>query len=92
MLRQEQSKHSSKFSLAVESSAAGWEVRLRLDNVHNELSGQGGDRKQQKPWGRNPGFHLLGLISERWFEEYHPFCCQHSGREDVFLGHLYFHQ
>lgn len=40
-----------------------------LDNVHKELSAQGGDRKQQKPWGRNPGFHLLVLISELWFEE-----------------------
>lgn len=44
-MRQEQSKHSSKFSLAMESSAASWEVRLRLDNEHNELSAQGGDRK-----------------------------------------------
>lgn len=73
----------------------GWEVRLTLDSVHNELSGQGGDRKQQKPWGRNPGFHLLVLISELWFEEYHPICCQQSGRENVvavFLCHLYFHQ
>lgn len=35
-LRQGQSKHSSNFSRAMESSAVGWEVRLMLDNVHNE--------------------------------------------------------
>lgn len=54
-----------------------------LDNVHKELSAQGGDRKQQKPWGRNPGFHLLVLISG--LKSYHPICCQQSGRENVLL-------
>lgn len=57
----------------MESSAAGWEVRLKLDNVHNELSGQGGDRKQQKPWGRNPGFHLLVLNQSSSLKSIIPF-------------------
>lgn len=57
VLRQEQPKHSSKFSVAMESSAVGWRVRLVLDNVH-----KGGERKQQKPWGRNPGFNIRALV------------------------------
>lgn len=56
-----------------------------MHNVHNELNAQGGDRKQQKPWDGNPGFHLLVLISELWFEMYHPFCCLQSRGENVLL-------
>lgn len=62
VLRQEQAKHSSRFSVAMESSAAAWEVRLMLDNVHNELraqGGQGGDRKQVQ---FNSGIEILVFI------------------------------